>query len=370
MAIRRGAPGARTNPSIPSKFETVFNRGAEEADGFQRRTHRFTSAASDVPGPGHYSSGAKNTTLLRNPASTSTRGYGVGFASKVGRFQYKESTQAPPAAPPTAPQREGESSERATRPTAAFVRPQNHNPQAPKRASMPGPGAYEAKTTLRLQGPGASSAFKSSSNRFKTKQDRAGSAPPGPGWYEIGVPGTKVDMAAADLPSAAFRSRTGRGAAQRKRSSGLRDIVDFPLDPTFGFNSSANATVRQHARRAGLQPGPGSYDPKLAPQFTMSAQRKSSFFSNDALDRFGRSVLSQFRAEEPSPGPGHYTGSRATVAPPTKGAAASAPAAVFKSASPRFKGAQPRKGKPGPADYNPSKLDGRSFHLNLSRRWV
>ena len=50
-------------------------------------------------------------------------------------------------------------------------------------------------------------------------------------------------------------------------------------------------------------------------------------------------------------------------------------AAVFKSASPRFKGAQRPSGmgrirKPGPADYDPAKADGRSFHLNLARRWV
>ena len=56
--------------------------------------------------------------------------------------------------------------------------------------------------------------------------------------------------------------------------------------------------------------GPGAYDAKVpgalnnAPEFNMDRQRQSSFFSNAQLDRFGRSSLSQFRQEQPSPGPG------------------------------------------------------------------
>ena len=84
-------------------------------------------------------------------------------------------------------------------------------------------------------------------------------------------------------------------------------------------------------------------------QFSMDAQRKSSMFSNDKvtnlfihtnscreiltlrfrvfvvaqLDRFGRSVVGELRAQahDPSPGPGHYTlslGEGEAVASPQK----------------------------------------------------
>ena len=159
-----------------------------------------------------------------------------------------------------------------------------------------------------------------------------------------------------------------------------------------------------------------------APEFNMDRQRQSSFFSNAQLDRFGRSSLSQFRQEQPSPGPGHYAADPAAAAATAAAAQSGAPAqsnavlggaiggagkpaarvrrpggqtmaaaaamsapppAAFGARSGRFEssdspaGAIPKRGAangqpaPGPAYYNPAKPTAqRSYHLNLSRRWV
>lgn len=161
----------------------------------------------------------------------------------------------------------------------------------------------------------------------------------------------------------------------------------------------------------------------------MDNQRQSSFFSNMQLDRFGRSALSQYRQEDPTPGPGHYAvddylgkppkatgakprasstsglelGNASSVArshsstpvrtPAAGGAGATTTGAAdagFGSTSPRFNSSGPasRRGKaptkakgtpqqlkgtamPGPAYYNPkTAAPARSYHLNLARRWM
>jgi hypothetical protein len=84
---RRADNQGKTIPSIPSKFETVFNNEAE-ADGFGRRSYRFASEITDVPGPGAYDSKSR---LASNGVGTSQsrRGFGVGFASQSDRFGSK-----------------------------------------------------------------------------------------------------------------------------------------------------------------------------------------------------------------------------------------------------------------------------------------
>eukprot|EP01047_Picozoa_sp_COSAG01_P057050 COSAG01_NODE_6549_length_3613_cov_3.710871_1_plen_317_part_00 len=280
--------------------------------------------------------------------------------------------------------------------SAAF-QPANSRSVTGKADVVPGPGAYDRKDRGRKPISGAA-AFRSGTQRFGSKaaEARIGSAP-GPGSYEAGPGGLMsdhVDMLAVSLPSAAFRSATGHQPSSRLRGGGA--AAEFPDDPIFGFNGHEQRDARSNARRKRPPAiGPGAYDPKLDPQFSMAAHRKSSMFSNDGVGRFGQSVAAQRRARtvEPSPGPGHYApslskpiatlpkggggggssragGSRSRS---RKGGGAAAAPRQFGSSSPRFRssgagGGGPRA--PGPAYYNPRGVDPRSFHLNLARRWM
>eukprot|EP01051_Picozoa_sp_SAG22_P019510 SAG22_NODE_3627_length_1607_cov_1.543103_2_plen_95_part_00 len=83
-ASRREQQQAKSVPSIPSKFETVFTAEAE-ANGFMRRTYRFQSNVTEVPGPGEYE--ASSRLANQHQEGQSRRGYGVGFASQADRFR-------------------------------------------------------------------------------------------------------------------------------------------------------------------------------------------------------------------------------------------------------------------------------------------
>lgn len=70
----------RSQPSIPSKFETTLHVGQRERNAFGTRTLRFTPGEHELPGPGNYH---RNSSMVRTGASVSKLGAGVGFVSKV-----------------------------------------------------------------------------------------------------------------------------------------------------------------------------------------------------------------------------------------------------------------------------------------------
>jgi hypothetical protein len=372
----------------------VFNADAHDApDGFGRRGYRFKSSGSEVPGPGQYGRPGQGIESSSKRPSLSKKGYGAGFASQAERFGggvlQQVAAQPGPGAYGTD---RGVPSDQYTvaassAATSAFKRAENGSVK--KRANpSPGPGAYNTQgrnTPVPHNSTLTSAEFRSTSKRFGDARAGRGGTAPGPGYYEhnSGL-GEQVDMRAASLPTAAFRSRTGRGGSLQL-SGGAEQ---FPMDPVFGYNGSDMREGREKVQSVGktaAKPGPGAYNPKIDMQFSMDAARKSSFFSNDKLDRFGRSVVGELRAQahDPSPGPGHYElvmgeGVEAAAASPPKnkrGAvppAAKKPSNVFASASPRFKVSSESRRAPGPAYYNPAKpaLNRRSYHLNLSQRWV
>lgn len=50
-SLRRGATGAKSSGSIPTKYETVLHTGAREKDGFGSRTFQRPPASdADLPG--------------------------------------------------------------------------------------------------------------------------------------------------------------------------------------------------------------------------------------------------------------------------------------------------------------------------------
>ena len=378
-----------TTPSIPSKFETVFNPDAENApDGFGRRGYRFKSSGSEVPGPGQYGRPQGIESSAKRP-SLSKKGYGAGFASQAERFGGSVLQQvAVQPGPGAYGQDRGVPSDRYTTAdtpaaSSSFKRAENRS-VARRSDPTPGPGAYtpqERNTPLAFNSTLKSAEFRSTTKRFGDARATRGGTAPGPGYYEHATGlGDKTDMLAASLPTAAFRSKTLRGGS---RASGAEQ---FPMDPVFGYNGSDMREGREKVQSVGKtaeKPGPGAYNPKLDMQFSMEAARKSSFFSNDRLDRFGRSVVGELRAQahDPSPGPGHYElvkgdGPATAAASPRKGkhsaAAQQKPSNIFASTSPRFKGGNDSRRAPGPAYYNPTKpaLNRRSYHLNLAQRWV
>ncbi len=268
--------------------------------------------------------------------------------------------------------------------SSAFKRPENRS--VLKRTDpSPGPGAYTPqgrRTPVPFNSTLNSAEFRSTTKRFGDARAGRGGTAPGPGYYQLATGlGDQVDMLAASLPTAAFRSKTGRGGP-----TAAGGAEQFPMDPVFGYNGSDMREGREKVQSVGkpvVKPGPGAYNPKLDMQFSMEAARKSSFFSNDRLDRFGRSVVGELRAQahDPSPGPGHYElvsgeGAVAAAASPPRGKpsapAPKKPTNVFASTSPRFKGANESRRAPGPAYYNPTKpaMNRRSYHLNLAQRWV
>lgn len=391
LRLRGRAGKPTTTPSIPSKFETVFNSDADNApEGFGRRGYRFKSSGSEVPGPGQYGRPGNGIESSSKRPSLSKKGYGAGFASQAERFGGGVLRQVATLPGPGAYGQDrgvpsdGYTTAAPSAASSAFKPAENRSVQ--KRPDpTPGPGAYNLqgrKTPVPFNSTLRSAEFRSTSERFGGARAGRGGTAPGPGYYEhdTGL-GGNVDMLAASLPTAAFRSRTLRGS-----STGSGGAEQFPMDPVFGYNGSDMREGREKVQSVGKtpsKPGPGAYSPKLDMQFSMEAARKSSFFSNDKLDRFGRSVVGELRAQahDPSPGPGHYelvtgAGAVTAAASPPKGKASvpakQKPSNVFASASPRFKVASESRRAPGPAYYNPTKpaLNRRSYHLNLAQRWV
>ena len=343
-----------------------------------------------MPGPGQYGRTGQGIESSSKRPSLSKRGYGAGFASLAERFGGGVLQQvAVQPGPGAYGEDRGVPSDKytsAATPSAssAFKRPENRS--VLKRTDpSPGPGAYTPqgrRTPVPFNSTLNSAEFRSTTKRFGDARAGRGGTAPGPGYYQLATGlGDQVDMLAASLPTAAFRSKTGRGGP-----TAAGGAEQFPMDPVFGYNGSDMREGREKVQSVGkpvVKPGPGAYNPKLDMQFSMEAARKSSFFSNDRLDRFGRSVVGELRAQahDPSPGPGHYElvsgeGAVAAAASPPRGKpsapAPKKPTNVFASTSPRFKGANESRRAPGPAYYNPAKpaMNRRSYHLNLAQRWV
>lgn len=209
-----------------------------------RRTYRFDSNVTEVPGPGEYEARSK---LAAAAPSQSKRGYGVGFASQVcpepaaaldapapaysclfapaltlscggqtDRFSGKGGEEKQPGPGSYEARKDGRDWSEVPKngPTAPF-QPHNSRAITTKVAVAPGPGQYtkvDAKGVQYVPPNQVAAAFKSGSNRFKPLGAGRLATAPGPGTYEArgGVAeGFNTDMLAQSLPSAAFRSTTG-----------------------------------------------------------------------------------------------------------------------------------------------------------------
>lgn len=210
--------------------------------------------------------------------------------------------------------------------------------------STPGPGQYLNLTSINgarggvtrpALGRSTTSAFASAAKRGDYLKASTTERAPPPGAY--------------DAPSS-FPSKP-------KRRNG-------PGRPTSNFASTSSRLVSGLPQNGTGALGPGAYNPRPVPS-KIDVVHTTSLFGNRGHDRWGKPYTQKSKGRVDIPGPGSYAREFTMTAP------ASVTSSAFKSTTKRgmqAQGAQP----PGPAFYKTPLSDTgkKSFHLNLSRRWM
>ena len=365
----------RSVASIPSKFETILHDGGRENDAFWSRTHRFTYTDNEMPGAGQYF--RPRHAELVGP-SYSQKGY-TGMVSRSSRFVGARLTNAPP--PGTYDPRRGFNAINKKREysvakhSSMFARPIVLPEHTTGRSAHiePGPGAYNtAQDFLAPEKKGKHMPFGGSSVRFTHQkhilagEEEDNSGPPAPGSYDpdsINRVTGALQAIHSELPIAAFKSRTGRKFDDLRHSQD--DMVTLKPHPSMGPSLGIHVDIRSALPCKTITPGPGAYEPYIADQLlTLDKIRHSSMFSRTNQDRFGR-PLDQKAEHSVTPGPGTYE--HAAGMSPQKSQVSMA---AFVSTALRGGLCERSTGQPGPAYYNPSLANKRSFHLNANGRWV
>nr|KAJ3421069.1 O(6)-methylguanine-induced apoptosis 2 [Polyrhizophydium stewartii] len=232
-------------PSIPTKFQTIHYDDSEEK-GFNSTSQRFSQRLDDLPGPGYYACAAEKVDRLFHDASTSKRGYGVGFAShynpRTPTYSYSvaNSLSSSFRSPIAMEVRETQKAVGAA--ASPFVRTR----WAPK--PTPGPGEYSpheramASKWSTAEEAGAEFVFKSRTRR--SELGAGGSIPgkdaPPPGSYDV-IRAETVTLKATAGAQAAFKASARKPYNQHHNF--LSKSPRFPNDPSSKL------------------PGPGFYHP-------------------------------------------------------------------------------------------------------------
>lgn len=352
-AVAHAKPPSRpTVASIPSRFETVLQPAAavSEPRAFGSTRYRFDAHSTpDAPGPGTYHLAHE---FERQSTSYSQRGFGNGFVSKARRsIEPYGKPQAPaPGTYNLDASLQIERQRRFAQPSAGFA---PRLVDVPDKEPGPGPGQYNPLVTQtveylkRLQMP--SCAFRSGTQRFRAP---AVAVNPGPGQYEA-----PSSLRSAHGLSAAFRppTRVAPPAAQSLDAEALARI-----SPTAG----------DERRRASSAPGPGAYhiDRGIAHNTQLVDPRPSSMFRPSKTDRFGH-MTRPVREPEEAPGPGSYYPQ--PVGEVGRRYRHLVRSSAFVSNSRRGQSLEAASGKvPAPTDYKPRLPAHRSFHLNTTGAWV
>lgn len=396
--LKRGAPARkrsadfnagspRSPTSIPSKLETVLFRGQRKHKGFGSQNLRFgPQAGAESPGPGSYAAPRAFHEEVSDGDSWGVRGTG-GFASKSRRFRSLTpggllgggggSAGPGPGAYEQLSQAEASQHvSKAGSPSSAFAPPQSASPRNLVPRPTPGPGQYNSpREAWGSNASRASAAFKSGTKRGVAGgalgMHHAGSMP-GPGTYDVAEVITDFrDEALSEsfrpgsVPSdvRGCQNRMFKGPTPRRL---LSVHPDMPVS-THLAESTDKGGGQDFVREckgsllAYPNPPPGHYTPDD------SSIRQAQNFSSLGSSMFvspGSSPEPRKRAG-PTPGPGQYLGV-AERGEPLGGGAGSA----FKSCVVK-KEAVPIA--PGPAFYRlgSSRPDEKkSFHLNMSRKWI
>mmetsp|Transcript_21202 Transcript_21202/g.47802 ORF Transcript_21202/g.47802 Transcript_21202/m.47802 type:complete len:367 (-) Transcript_21202:148-1248(-) len=358
----------RSVASIPSKFETILHEGGKEKDAFWTRTHRFSYTDNELPGPGQY---YKPKTNNLNP-SQSVKGY-TGMVSKSQRFARPRRATAPcpgsydPVSGFLAVKSRKDFNFGASRAFCQpIVSPDYVKGRRANDTSGPGPGQYQVN--VEITSPrywGKKVPFSSGTQRFHELKKAYGSGE-GAGEYDYEsiarITGAFNELN-KKVPSAAFRSRTGR------KFDYMRASKDNPLDtlkphPSLGPSLGIHVDIKPNQLKPEMMPGPGYYDPRAAEEFTsMQRMRHSATFVPSTLDRFGQPIVRTAKYN-PTPGPGAYEVLK------DRSQKVEATMSAFVSSTERDVDIKPRTVAPGPAYYNPNVTNKKSFHYNSNHRWV
>lgn len=328
QALRRERRNASTaEPAIPSKFAKVPYSPPNKAKSFGSSASRFgRSNSATNPGPGYYLTD-KVTSLVKNNASVSHRGFGNGFASKSRRFDR----------------------------------------MALDRINFPAPGQYSAGNNAQSF-DGSRRAVTAASFKSQTERcnymDAFKTDAPAPGTYSLGQKKRRKQK----LSASSFKSKT-------KRSTYIDELIrDSPAPGS--YNPKVPADFRKDAIRyaafrstgprlpkwGNSLPGPGEYNP-VNPSKTKSSHSVgrggSSSFANTNTDRWGTPYERKVALPDPNPGPGAYTPAFVKQKP-KKTSSSWAKSAVLRGVQ------RPKQQPPGPSYYKPAKMGKRSFHLNVT----
>ncbi|RLN64668.1 hypothetical protein BBJ29_005645 [Phytophthora kernoviae] len=317
--------------SIPSKYETVLHRDANERNGFGNRTTRFGDCENELPGPGQY---YKRSTFVRSTAdsgSVSRLGYSTGFVSKSKRFSEQV------------------------------------------KLVVPGPGQYqpdrmEHKPQNRKHGM---SSFANTPTRSNNQSQ--GAAIPGPGDYNTTLESSAY---AHNVARSVFSSKTQRGwgAPAELPAPGQYDNP-IQIAQSLRNNQCPQSTFKSSVKRLGSNttstPGPGAYnaeDAESALRYDwVSKAHGSAAFHTGNIDRFGRVPGKMVTDGELGPG---------TYEVPTmvgKLSEKQGSASVFRSKTSRVEGTGgkiPKGTVPGPAFYHPTSPEKQSHLLNANKKWL
>ncbi|GBG32027.1 O6-methylguanine-induced apoptosis 2 [Hondaea fermentalgiana] len=305
----------RTPHSIPSRYETVLSTTPGVGKGFGKSSTRFEDHRNvhDLPGPGayHRPGSITKSTETEGAMSYSRKGYGA-IVSKTERFgREREEDELPPGPGYYTIETTILSSAQdfSVGGTAAFKcapRPVTAGPFAGK--DIPSPGQYDLCRTYtpRYKKSMRSSAFASETQRGWVIRNEA----PAPGAYDVPA---QTRWASAAGASSAFRSASQRGADLVPRSRlgtpapGQYDGMSKPIKPKnetvhpspMFANTGLDRFGKPYLKRT-LQeetPAPGHYGAIPVDPISRAA----------AVSAFKTSVRKSMARARELPGPAYYS---------------------------------------------------------------
>jgi len=331
-----------TQPSIPSKMETILFKEEREVLGFGSHALRFEDSRCDNPGPGAYQT-TSNFAKKLDAESWGKKGTG-GFASKSKRFR-----RTGPVGPVPGPGAYDSGLPKKTNkdptvPSAPFMLPCKKDK---KKMMTPGPGTYSVPSSALDESHNVCAAsFKKPSIPEEVLKKAYADNTPGPGSYL-----KHSNFVQAEVE----RLRDNAIFKHPSKRKFISVHPDLPI-PRRPLNDPYGEFVRQCGTTVPIIPGPGTYESTALESNLMFNSKGSSFFS--------KPNQTWARPNEILPGPGNYDAPIQTKVKPTDACS------VFNSGS-RQRDLGLVSQAPGPAFYKPGQIPQRmSFHLNQKGKWV
>lgn len=333
-------PIASNGCSIPSRYQTFIVDNSDRK-GFNSGTRRFQNVdITDTPGPGHYKQDSKVVPKSFNVGKRRRKGHTKSYTEIVtqntksgvtARFQ----TPGPNNYNVSKPMSMRKDHHRANSSSFQSVR------RYGKQFSTPAPNSYQPRN-LESQAQ-ISSCFKSTSKRAEDVQNKPNQRVPSPTHYLLRDKVTKSNDRA---PRSCFVSTTNRAEISYKTAKGA-------------FYADTSATVNTN-------PGPGSYG-NIAKWINPDGSHPSRMRRGHYLAISAPAI--PLPPSKALPGPGQYelVDYDGPIQQPRS-------SSMFSSNTDRWcdesRMSYISKGLPGPASYNPRRINKQSFIFNADRRWI